>query len=458
MKNALIILWIIILSFSLVLSQSANEAIHIRQDEIGYGARTVAMGGNGVVSSTDYTAIYWNPAGLASLKKTQISTELSHLRFNNEASFAGNSYDMQSSFTRLRHFGIAIPMPTSRGSLVFALGYNFVKDFDDYLYFEGFNTRSNGIEFELEDENGNYQWYNFDRNIQQTEEMVTEGGLHQWSFGGAIALSPSFDVGATLNLWSGREDYQLNYEQIDSENLYNAFPADYYSYSIHHALISNYKAFSLKLGSMFRLNRATRLGLAIEFPTTFAVTEDYTSSDELVFDDGYVDALDYEPSTWEYQIKTPFRFDTGIGLDVGNIDLTAGITYQDWSQTRFQKPENMPYDTDYEDLLNENKSLQRDFRETVNYYLGGELTLPNSNLFLRAGYAYFPSPLKNASSEMDKQAYSTGLGFRLSYNTFLDLTYRRSSWSRESEDIYTPGGTLEKITENRIFLGVRYNF
>jgi long-subunit fatty acid transport protein len=458
MKKYLSIIGIVLLFLSFAPSQNANDAVRIRQDEIGFAARDIAMGGNGVVSSTDYSAVYWNPAGLASLKKMQISAEFSHLRFDNSATFAGNMYEMQSSQTRFRNFGIAIPLPTSRGSLVFGLGYNFVKDFDDYLYFEGFNSRSNGIEFELEDENGNYDWYSFDRDVQQNEEVTAEGGLHQWSFAGAIALSPSFDVGATFNFWSGQENYQLNFYQEDSDNLYNIYPGDYHSYALNQGLITNYRAFSMKLGSMFQLNRSARLGLAVEFPTTFNVTEDYTSSDELIFDDGYVDALEYEPSIWEYKVKTPFRFDGGIGLDFENIQLTAGISYQDWSQTRFEKPDNLPYDTDYQDLLDENQILQRDYRETINYHLGGEIGFPNSNLFLRGGYAYLPSPLKNVSSDRDKQVYSGGLGLKIAHDTYLDLTYRYSSWSRESEDVYTPGGTLEEITENRIFLGFRYNF
>ena len=37
--------------------------------------------------------------------------------------------------------------------MVLALGYNYVRDFDDYLYFRGFNPMSNGLEFELADEN-----------------------------------------------------------------------------------------------------------------------------------------------------------------------------------------------------------------------------------------------------------------------------------------------------------------
>ncbi len=456
MSTSRIIGFILLLVTQTLWSQSADEAIRIRQGEIGFGARTLAMGGNGVASAEDYSAIYWNPAGLASIRKTQVSGEFSHLNFGNNASFADNLNDMNNSYTRFRNIGIALPFPTKRGSMVFAFGYNFVKDFDEYLFFNGFNTNSNGLEFEMPDVDGVYNWYSFDRDVFQTEEVTTDGGLHQWSFGGAVAVSPSLDLGATVNFWSGREEFTRQFIQEDTENYYNVFPGDFDRYTVNDNMITSFKAVNLKLGGMLKLNRATRLGLAMEFPTTFTVTEDYASSDELVFDDGYVDAIDYEPGTWTYKVKTPYRFDAGIGFQLENINLTASATFRDWKQTRFEKPDNTELDSDYRSLLDENRFIQNDYRQTINYHLGIEGNIPNSNMFVRGGYAYYPSPLQDAPTDYDKKVYSGGVGFRVGYNTFLDVTYLHGKWTRESEDVYTPGGTIEQINENRLFLGLRF--
>ncbi len=457
MKPTLSTTFIILLMWGMGFSQNSGDAIRIQQNELGFGARDLAMGGNGVASSGDYSSIYWNPAALASLKYTQISGELSHLRLANSATFANNLNDMENSSTRFRNFGIAIPLPTTRGSLVLALGYNHVKDFDDYLYFSGFNRNSNGLEFELKDENGTAAWYPFDRSVRQTEEVHAEGGLHQWSFGGAIALSPNFDVGASLNFWRGRENYNLQFYQEDVDNIYTEYPGDFDYYRLNHNLITDYQAFSAKLGSIIRLNRFAQVGLAVEFPTTFTLTEEYSSNDELAFDDGYIDAFDYDPGTWQYQVQTPYRFDAGVSLHQENLSLTAGVTYRDWKQTRFKIPEFSGLDADYNDLLAENLSLQKDYRETMNYHVGGEIVFPRGNLSLRGGYAVHPSPLKNATSDMDRKIYSGGIGFRIGYRSFLDVTYLRSSWTRETEDIYTPGGTSEDITENRLLVGIRFS-
>jgi long-subunit fatty acid transport protein len=450
-----IILFITVIAIYPLFSQTANDAIRIRQNEIGFGARTLAMGGNGVALANDYSALYWNPAGLAYLRFSEISGEFSHLRFNNAADFANNSSEFSNNFTRFRNFGIAIPMATERGSLVIAMGYNYVKDFDDYLSFSGFNQQSNGLEFYLRDDQGNYGWYPFDRDVTQSEEVTVEGGLHQWAFGGALALSPNFDFGVSMQFWRGQEDYNLYFLQEDSENIYTSFPADFFSYSVNDNIISRYKAFSVKMGGMFKLNPATRLGLAVEFPTTFSITEDYTSSDELIFDDGYVDPYEYEPATWEYKVKTPYRFDAGLGIQLANLRVNGSATFQDWQQVRFVVPENRSFDSDYQELISENSIIQKNYRSTLNYHVGGEFYVPYSNIYLRGGYAVYPSPLKDATSDLDKIVYSGGVGIRIGKSTFLDATYLQSSWKRESEDIFTPGGTLEDITEGRVFLGIR---
>ncbi len=458
MKTNILIPVLILLFGALLFAQNTQDAVRIQQDELGFGTRDLAMGGTGVSSATDYSAIYWNPAGLALVENSQFSGEFSYLRFSNRATFAENLSDMSSSYNRLNALGVAIPFPTTRGSLVFAFGYNFVKSFDDYLYFNGFNTNSNALAFNLADENGISDTYYFDQDVTQTEEVSTEGGLHQWSFGGAMALSPSFDMGISMNFWRGSENYRLRFQQEDTEDYYYAYPANFDTYTLNQNLDSRYSAFSLKIGGMIKMNRFSRIGLAVEFPTTFTVTENYSSNDEITFDDGYADPYDYEPGTWDYRVRTPFRFDAGVTVGGPGLSASAAITYRDWTQTRFEKPNNYQSGSDYDELLAQNLLFNQDYRETVNYRLGGEFTFPGSGTSLRAGYAVFPSPLKGATSDLDKKYYSAGIGVKIAPNSRLDFTYVHSGWKRASEDSYTPGGTLEDISANRIFLGINYAF
>lgn len=458
MKKMIFLLSIIGILITQGFTQTAADAIRLRAYETGFGTRTMAMGLNGVASANDYSAIYWNPAGLASLKANELFFDTSFMRFDNNARFAGSTVDSETDFSRLRSAGLAMKLPTSRGSMVLALGYHFVRDFDDYLYFSGFNELSNGLQFELDDGSGNFRWYDFDRHLTQSEEVSDAGGLHQWSFGGGVALSPNFDVGVAANYWRGKDEYRMQFRQEDSDDRYNLFPADFHSYQLTNNLITDYSAFGVKLGGMFKPNRALRVGLAMEFPVTFTLTEQYASSDQLEFDDGYIDSYDYGSGEWQYKVRTPYRFDAGVVVQNRLIRLSGAVTYQDWTQTRFKVPDNAPLDADYSDLLDQNRRIQENYRETINYHLGGEIYFPGSSFFLRGGYAVYPSPLKDAASDMDRVYYTGGIGLKLWRDSRLDFSYLRGSWTRETEDDYTPGGTLEEVTEHRILVGLRYAF
>jgi hypothetical protein len=77
---------------------------------------------------------------------------------------------------------------------------------------------------------------------------------------------------------------------------------------------------------------------------------------------------------------------------------------------------------------------------------------------LRGGYGLYPSPLKNATVELDKELISAGIGLRIDRTISLDGAYILGKWKQESEDDLTPGGTFEDITTNRFLFGLTYRF
>ena len=61
------------LTLGITFGQSAWDAIHITENEEGFGTRALAMGSAYTALANDYSGIYWNPAGLASLEKSGIT-------------------------------------------------------------------------------------------------------------------------------------------------------------------------------------------------------------------------------------------------------------------------------------------------------------------------------------------------------------------------------------------------
>ena len=455
------IIKIAIISLILVLNisaQSPEEAINFLDNESGVGIKAQAMGNAFIGVADDYSALYWNPAGLTQLDRSQISGSLYHLQFNNESTFSQSTMMDDRSFTKLKSIDMAYAFPTSQGSFVIAFGFNRFKDYDDFLYFSGFNTQSNDLSFELEDLDGNYDWYDFDRNVQQTEQISQDGNLNAWSIGGGIALSPKFSVGLTLNFYSGSGQYLFDFYQDDVNDVYTTYPGDYYSYELHQKILTDLSGIGIKLGGLMHLNENLRLGMAIDFPTYLTITENYSANDVLTFDDGYISELDLGEGEWEYVVQYPFKFSGGVALDIKQFLVAASFEYRDWSQVQFEVPDGISLNEDYNELLSENKYFAEDFRSTLNLAAGAEYRVQGTGVKLRGGYRYVPSPLVDVDKELNREYFSAGMGYDIDDNSTFNFSITKGYWKRNSVDSYTPGGTQEAIETTQFMAGVNFKF
>jgi len=309
-------------------AQYANETSEILESQYGFGARSIGMGSAYTGVADDYSAIYWNPAGLAQIKKMEFYAGISHLKYTNDATFYGTQLKNDENFTKLSSLGLVFPVPTYRGSLVFALGYERVKGFDKTLKFTGFNPNTNDIFFDIyvdDDTLGSF----FDKDVQQEELVQQSGHLNNWSFAGAMDVSPNVSVGVTLNFWTGTNTYLFDFLQTDTENNYPNFQdtLNFDSFAISQKIIGDYSAFQIKIGALFRPSPPLRIGLTIALPTTFNIIEKSNYSDELVLDDGEVLPLIEEPEEREFDVSTPFKFDLGASYQLSNLLISGGFEY-----------------------------------------------------------------------------------------------------------------------------------
>ena len=439
-----------------LLAQTPQEAVFFMYDEDGVGIRAQSMGNAYVGLANDYSAIYWNPAGLTQLKMSEISGSLYHLKFNNQATFSGTTIPDARNFTKLQSLGLAYKFPTTQGSFVLALGYNRFKNYDEYLYFSGFSADSIDLGFDLEDDNGDINYYPFDRNVQRTEEINQDGNLSAWSVGGGLQVSPRLALGVTFDFFSGKNQYMMDFYQDDINYHYGQYPADYDSYELHDKIISNFSGWGIKAGAMLLLTDDLRAGITVDFPRSMIVSESYSSNDVLYFDDGYSSEADLADGEWEYVIKYPFKFSGGASLDLGPFTFAGSFEYRDWTQVEFDIPEDQGLNDDYQSLLDENKLFAQSFRATFGYSAGGEFRLPGTGISLRAGYRIQPSPIIYSGDLLDREYISAGLGYNLDTNTVFNFGYTLGTWNRYSTDSFTPSGTSEKIKSERFLAGLTF--
>lgn len=434
-------------------AQSPDEAIELLINESGFGDKAKAMGNSFTAVADDYSAIFWNPAGLTQLTGSEIHGAYQFRQDQNEIRFLDSVQKGEWDYRKLKSLGLAYKFPTVQGSLVLAFGFQRLNDYDNGLRFSGFSQGSNGLSFEMEDDEGNWNSVFFDQHVDQGESISTSGNLNAFSVGTGVMLSPNLSVGATLHFYKGRQSYDFLYSQADTRDYYVTYPADFNEYSLAQTIDTQLNGHGLTLGGLLNLSPDLKVGLAVDLPWRLKAEESYSEKENLSFDDGF--EVDYEPISgeWTYVVRYPVRFRGGVCLDLDRLMLSAGFAYRDWRDVRFEVPEDYAYTEDYDYLIDENSSFSTDYRAVLSYQAGGEFRIPNSGLKIRGGYRVVPSVYRDAEASWNRVYLSGGLAWDVDSVVTLSLTLIRGEWKRFSLDSLTPDGTLEDVQSDRFQVG-----
>ena len=88
----------------------------------------------------------------------------------------------------------------------------------------------------------------------------------------------------------------------------------------------------------------------------------------------------------------------------------------------------------------------------MSWRVGGEFTVPTIGLMLRGGYAVYPSPWKDATSDMDRKVISFGAGFAFQNQFVLDVGYGFVTWDEFAGDVIE----AEKVEISKILFSLSY--
>ncbi|MDZ7318670.1 MAG: outer membrane protein transport protein [candidate division KSB1 bacterium] len=426
MKKLISITIIALIQLAVVNSYGQDEAFFLGYAS-GVGGRALSMGSAYVAIADDYSATMWNPAGLTQLRRMELFTSLSHLQYSNKAAYQANLTTDKTTKTKLNSIGFAFPIPTYRGSLVFALGYNRVREFDSGLSFS---------------------WFNDSTSVQQNYTEIEEGGMNNWVFAGAVEVTENVSLGATLNLWRGQDDYHLNYLEDDVLNKYY-----YKNYSADQQLTTSYQATNFKLGALYKFARFLHFGATIATPVTLNAKENWSEALKQV-EDPDSPSQDFENTasgSWNYKLKSPFVFAVGASFSLlPNIVLSGDVEYTDWSQTRYAS------EPPTGEKFRKNLNFKQDFEATAVYRVGGEFTVPLINTQLRAGMVRQPSPMKLASSKADRNYLTVGGGVLLDKQVKVEFAWVHGWWERDSSSLVK--NLNEKITIDKFFATMSIRF
>jgi long-subunit fatty acid transport protein len=445
--------------FSHSFAQVPEDALRLSSTGDNVGARAMGMGNAYIGVADDYTAVFWNPAGLAQMRRLEITGGIMNNGVNNDSYFLGNPLNAstgKNSSTTLNDLGFVFPFPTVRGSLVFAFGYSRVKDFTSVVDFNGFNAKSsiipslydNDVSYDipfhvyLEDTTG---YTPIRDSVNQSGETRESGGLSVWAFSGAIDVEKDLSFGLTINVLTGSYGYVRNYLEADTKNHYQNFPWDFSKFYYNSNVSDDISGINAMFGMMYRLGDKARFGLTLKTPTSITVRESYTNSGQSVFDNGDGYQYSYDVPDNNYGVLSPWVFGVGASVTpVNGLLLAADIQYADWSQVQWQ---------DNATLQQDNSTLTNLFRATTNIHIGGEFQIPGTGVSLRAGYYKDPSKFAGDPSSYDLTAITGGVGILLQNDVLLDGAIAFGStktYHNNYVDPFLPVGTDASRTDETI--------
>jgi len=466
----------------LVNAQYAEDALRYSQLGLGVSARQLGMGNATVGGVNDYSALFWNPAGLALERDFEFSFGLSSLGYTNDISYLGIKTSSNSNVVNLNNLGMVYPVPTVQGSLTFAFGFNRAANYTTTASMNAFNPYSsysqdiNLLGRQPLSDNIPYQLYlaNADTlgnvtsimhgNVQQAINVIEGGGLNHWTFGGAMDVSPNLSVGISLNYASGSYSYD---QTVNENDITNSYPAtstiDFNQFRYESTINDDITGSNALFGLMFRKPGKYSIGFAVRTATTYNISETYTESASSQFKTKDADGLSsysfpLNSNSIKYKVTTPYVLSGGVSLQPLEWLRVAGdVEYTDWTQMELR--------ADGVDFSDQNSRIKNQMRATTNLRGGGEISLWNLGLKLRGGIIYNQSPWKNDPTSRDQLYYTSGIGYMLDERTTLDAGFAYGTWktirtnySYSASGITNDVGTDETITTTNLNLTLIVRF
>lgn len=243
----------------------------------GVGTRALSLGNSFVALADDFTAVYWNPGGLAFIPVRELQMSLDYLYNDMNSDLAGSKSKAMLQHMRLGHAGFLRSIPASRGGFSFAVGYTnpivldniySFKGWDQYL---GLTPRPSNYWSEIIEEvvgstivydtivdTLNYgDWMYFEEGKNRVHGQL---GMISASAGWRIVQGLGF--GVTLSFILGREHQNIRSEKyIEIEDdLVRLF--EYSEKEIHRS----YTGVDVRAGLLFRPIEWLNIGMCIAAP------------------------------------------------------------------------------------------------------------------------------------------------------------------------------------------------
>jgi opacity protein-like surface antigen len=368
----------------------------------GVGARSLGMGNNFTACANDYSAVFWNPAGLAFTPSREIHVGLGVTSSTSTTGLGSVSTDYSKSSLYFSSAGLVRSIPTKQGGLTFAFGYSSPYSFEDLQRFRG-NDVYLGADTQ---ETVSGILYPGDMLHYDDYKLYVGGklGLFTGAAGWQVAerlgfgLSVSFIYGtstATKSILSHTGRGYLLDDGSDSRSE------------------THYTGFDVRIGGMYKITDHFSSGIRIEIPQTIRYSNKITDN---------------------------FGSEKHYGSLKSSLSGAAGLAYT------------FPFSTISADVQFRSPNPEIDDGDLSHWKAGAgagiEIPIPKTNALLRGGYSWKQSDLfpyaeysRNGTlidnnnyidGSDDIHMFTAGATFMISDAILLELAYSNTRFSSKS--------------------------
>lgn len=285
--------------------------------------------------------------------------------------------------------------------------------------FEGSTQHFSQYEDVIDYDDGTSEIYNRNVNgITQYNLIERSGYSGEYGFTFGANISHVLLLGASINIQSFNFDQTESFREINDNSFDPSGPLDMDYYDAYNKLNQKGIGVNGKFGLILNLH-PLRIGASIHSPTFTEIEEEYYSGIESYM----VNLKNYNSkslaSEFNYQYRSPYRVQGSAAIVLGKLALLS-FDYEmtDHTSSKFSSKDG------YETIFNQiNDDINMQMKKTHDLRAGIEIK-PVPYFALRAGAAYFDSPIKDefVDADLTKWMATGGIGIR-NKNFFFDVAY-----------------------------------
>jgi long-subunit fatty acid transport protein len=283
MKKLLAIALLFLVSFE-VKAQFMEDGVRLLNNNGMISSRSGSMGIGFAGIADDFSALYYNPAGLSLIPKAELSIGFGISNINNDNNFKWDTHSIDVNDEFISHIGVASPLRSNTGlNSVIAVGYFREASFDNTVKIEGFNNSStyirndaerngtNGFAHDMYLSNGNVTPYQND--LTQSAYIDESGGIHNVIGGAGFELTDQVSIGFSIVGKWGSYSYSKDFRETDTQNKYKTSTDEIYGdldeLQVKSHVTQDISGISGTVGFLAKPTENSRISVGVKFPTVW---------------------------------------------------------------------------------------------------------------------------------------------------------------------------------------------